>query len=219
MQRMVVTTVGFLLLLTTFTIITGCSSSQNITVNNSNSSTENSAGNNSNSNTETRDFTLSGDTRPTLIVNNDVGSVHVQPGSNSNNMHIQVTKSGDNPGDIQVTYSQNGNSVTITIKRINTNSNAKADADITLPNKSDLQLQDGTGDITVTGIEGKMLLTNGTGSINATQATLTSNSQLQAATGSVNFSGSIGDGNYQFQSSTGDVDVSLPGNASFQRFL
>jgi hypothetical protein len=148
-------------------------------------------------------------------VNNDVGSVNVQTGSNSNNVHIKVTKSGDNPSDIQTNYSQSGTTITVTIKRINPNSNAKADADITLPNKSDLQLQDGTGDITVTGIEGKMLLTNGTGSINATQATLTSNSQLQTGTGSVNFSGSIGSGNYQFQSSTGNVNVSLPSNASF----
>jgi len=185
-------------------------------VNNSNSNTENSAGNNSNGNTETRDFTLNGNAQSKLIVNNDVGSVHVQPGSNSNNMHVKVTKSGDSPSDIQVTYNQNGNTITITLKRINLNSNAKADADITLPSKSDLQLHNGTGDIVVTGIEGKMSLTNGTGSINATQVTLTSDSQLQTGTGSVNFSGSIGGGNYQFQSSTGDVDVSLPSNASFR---
>src|SRR5947208_13647348 len=119
----------------------------------SSSSTENSAESKSNGNTETRDFTLSGNTQPKLIVNNDVGSVHVQPGSNSNNVHVKVTKSGDNPSDIQVNYSQSGNTITITIKRISTNSNVKADADITLPNKSDLQLRDGTGDIAVTGIE------------------------------------------------------------------
>ena len=216
MQRTIVTTAGLLLLLTIFTAITGCSGSQNSTVNNSNSKTETSTGNNSNSNTETRDFTLSGNTPPTLITNNDVGSVNVQPGSNSNNMHVKVTKSGDNPNDIQVNYNQSGNTVMITIKRINADSNARAEADITLPTKSDLQLQDGTGDITVTGTEGKMSLTNGTGSINATQVKVTSNSQLQTSTGSVNFSGSIGGGKYQFQSNTGDVDVSLPHNASFQ---
>lgn len=213
MQRTIITTVGLLLLLTIFTTITACSGSQNSTV--YNSTTESSAGNNSNSNTETRDFTLGGDTQPTLIANNDVGSVHVQPGSNSNNMHVKVTKFGDNPSDIQVNYSQSGNNVMITIKRTNTNSNARADADITLPSKSDLQLQNGTGDIVVTSIEGKMSLTDAVGTINATQISLTSSSQLQTATGNVNFSGSIGGGNYQFQSSTGDVDVSLPGNASF----
>ena len=215
LQRTIVTTVGLLLLLTIFTTITACSGSQNSTVHYSNSNIESSAGNNSNSNTETRDFTLSGDTQPTLIANNDVGSMHVQPGSNSHNMHVKVTKFGDNPSDIQVNYSQSGNSVTITIKRTNTNSNARAEADITLPSKSDLQLQNGTGDIAVTGIEGKMSLTDATGTINATQISLTSSSQLQTATGNVNFSGSIGGGNYQFQSSTGDVDVSLPSNASF----
>src|SRR5439155_21126401 len=134
-----------LLLLAVFTAITACSSSQNSVMNNSNSNTDNSAESNSNGNTETRDFTLSGNTQPKLIVNNDVGSVDVQPGSNSNNGHVKATKSGDNPSDIQVTYNQSGNTVTVTIKRINTNSNAKADADITLPSKSDLQLQNGTG--------------------------------------------------------------------------
>jgi hypothetical protein len=148
-------------------------------------------------------------------VNNDVGSIHVEPGSSSNNVHVKVKKSGGNPDDIKVNYSQNGNTVTVTIKRINTSSTTKADADITVPNKSNLQLKNGTGDIEVTGIEGKLLLTNGTGSINATQVKLSSNSQLQTGTGSVNFSGSIDGGNYQFQSNTGDVEVSLPSDASF----
>ena len=84
--------------------------------------------------------------------------MHVQPGSNSNNIHVKVTKSGGSLSDIQTTYNQNGNTINITIRRTNTTSNAKADADITLPNKSDLQLQNGTGDIAVTGIEGQMLL-------------------------------------------------------------
>jgi hypothetical protein len=149
-------------------------------------------------------------------VNNDVGSIDVQSANNSNNVHVKVTKSQGNPSDIQTNYSQSGNTVTITIKRINTNSIAKADADITLPSKADLQLQNGTGDIKVRGIEGQMLLTNGTGSIHATQVKLTSNAQLQTGTGNVNFSGSIGSGNYQFQSSTGNVDVSLPSTASFR---
>src|SRR4051812_2693678 len=120
MQRTIVSTVGLFLLLTIFT---ACSSSQSYSSstqtssgNNSTSNTQTSSGNTSNGNTETRDFTLSGGTQPTLIVNNDVGSVNVQPGSNSNNVHIKVTKSGDNPSDIQTNYSQSGTTVTVTIK-------------------------------------------------------------------------------------------------------
>jgi hypothetical protein len=216
-QQALVTTVGLFLLLGIFSAITACSSSQDNIIHTSNSSqTENSTGNTRNSNVEIRDFTLSASTPSKLIVNNDVGSVDVQPANNSNSIHVKVTKSQGNPSDIQTNYSQSGNTVTITIKRIDTNSTAKADAEITLPTKSDLQLQNGTGDIGVTGIEGQMLLTDGTGSIKATQVKLTSNSQLQTGTGNVNFSGSIGSGNYQFQSSTGNVDVSLPSNASFR---
>lgn len=208
--------VVFLLLLTISSTIIACASSQSITVNSDNGETQNSTENNSNGNPETHDFTLSGETQPTLIVNNDVGSIHVQPGSSSNNVHVKVKKSGGNPDDIKVSYSQNGNTVTVTIKRVNTSSTTKADADITVPNKSNLQLQNGTGDIEVTGIEGKLSLTNGTGSIDATQIKLSSDSKLQTSTGSVNFSGSIGgSGNYQFQSNTGDVEVSLPSDASF----
>ena len=210
-QWALATTVGFLLLFTLFSTITACSNSQSSTINNNSSNTEV----NSNSDTETRDFTVSGSTPPKLIVNNDIGSVNVQPANNSNSIHVKVTKSGGNPSDIQTTYSQSGNTITITIKRTNTNSTTKADADITVPAKSDLQLHNGTGDITVTGITGQMSLINGTGSIDATQATLTSDSHIQASTGSVSFQGSIGSGNYQFQSNTGNINVSLPSNASF----
>ena len=215
MQRTIAIAVGFLLLFTISSTIIACASSQNNIENNNNSNKQNGTENTSHGNPETHDFTLSGDTQPTLIVNNDVGSIHVEPGSSSNNVHVKVKKSGGNPDDIKVNYSQNGNTVTVTIKRVNTSSTTKADADITVPNKSNLQLQNGTGDIEVTGIEGKLLLTNGTGSINATQVKLSSNSQLQTGTGSVNFSGSIDGGNYQFQSNTGDVEVSLPSDASF----
>jgi hypothetical protein len=215
MPQIIARVVGFFLLLTISSTLLACTSSEGSTVNSNNTNTQNTSVNNNNGKSETHDFKISGATPPTLIVNNDVGSIHVQPSSSSDNVHVMVTKSGDNPDDIQVNYSQNGNTVTVTIKRNNSNSTAKADADITTPSKSDLQLQNGTGEITVTGIEGKMLLTDGTGSIHASQASLTSNSQLQTGTGSISFSGSIGSGNYQFQSSTGDVSVSLPSNASF----
>ena len=218
-QWALATTVGFFLLLTLSTTITACSNSQSSTINNNSSNTGVNSNsdtiNNSNSNTETRDFTVSGNTPPKLIVNNDVGSVNVQPANNSNSIHVKVTKSGGKPSDIQTNYNQSGDTVTITIKRTNANSTTKADADITVPAKSDLQLQNGTGDITVTGITGQMSLINGTGSIDATQVTLTSDSHLQASAGNVSFKGSIGNGNYQFQSNTGNVDVSLPSNASF----
>ncbi len=212
------TTVGFLLLLALSTTITACSNSQSSAINNNSSNTEGNSNSNTigNSNTETRDFTVSGNTPPKLIVNNDVGSVNVQPANNSDSIHVKVTKSGGKSSDIQTNYDQSGNTVTITIKRTNANSTTKADADITVPTKSDLQLQNGTGDITVTGITGQMSLINGTGSIDATQITLTNDSHLQASTGNVSFKGSIIDsGNYQFQSNTGNVAVSLPSNASF----
>ena len=216
-QWALATTVGFLLLFTLSSTIIACSNSQSSAINNNSSNTEGNSNttDNSNSNTETRDFTVSENTPPKLIVNNDVGSVNVQPANNSNSIHVKVTKSGGKPSDIQTNYNQSGDTVTITIKRTDANSTTKADADITVPAKSDLQLQNGTGDITVTGITGQMSLINGTGSIDATQVTLTSDSHLQASTGSVSFNGSIGSGNYQFQSNTGNVAVSLPSNASF----
>ena len=135
--RFIVLAAGLLLLLTLITAITACSGpnagSQNTT---SIDVSSQSSTDNSNGSTETHDFTLSGDTQPTLIVNNDVGSVNVQPDSNSKNAHVKVTKSGASPSDIQVNYSQSGNTMTVKIKRTNnTNSNAKADIDITLPSK------------------------------------------------------------------------------------
>ncbi len=67
------------------------------------------------SKTEARNFALVG-THPTLVVNEDVGTIHVNAGG-SNSVTVQATEHNNgfwgNPNDAQVNSSQNGDTVTV----------------------------------------------------------------------------------------------------------
>jgi hypothetical protein len=173
------------------------------------------------SSTETRNF--SANAHPTLLINDDIGTVRVHTGSNGNSVTVQATKQTNgfwgNPNDMQVNYSQNGNTIIV-----NANVNKAVffsldhvDLDITVPSTADLQLKTETGTIDVNGVSGQMSLSTATGTINATQDALSGSSSLTANTGTITFNGSIDTsrGTYLFQSNTGSVDVTLPGNSSF----
>ena len=173
---------------------------------------------------EKRAFSLSAGARPSLVVTNDEGFIHVRPGS-SNTVNITVTKVGDgygaSPDDFKVTAAQNGNTITIQITNdsihfLDFSAMSHADLDVTMPATSDLQLKTDSGDVVVTGIEGKLNLASNSGSLQATGVSLSSGSELNTDSGSLTMQGSIGpDGPYTFQSNSGDVDVALPRNASF----
>jgi DUF4097 and DUF4098 domain-containing protein YvlB len=178
--------------------------------------------------TETRTFKLGAGTQPTLIVTNDEGFVHVRPGT-SNTVTVTATKIGDSygasPDDFKVSYSQSGNTVTIQVNNDSIHpfdflNSSRADLNVTVPASSDLQLATGSGEITATGIQGKMTLTSNSGSLQATGVLLTSGSHLSTGSGSMLVRGSIGtDGQYKFQSHSGDIDVTLPRSTSFHAEL
>jgi Putative adhesin len=177
---------------------------------------------------ETRAFNLGTGTQLTLIVTNVEGFVHVRPGT-GNTVTITATKIGDSygvsPDDFKVSYSQSDNTVTIQVSNgslhpfdfLNT---SRADLEVTLPVKSDLHLETGSGDISVTGMQGKMTLTSNSGALLATNVSLTSGSHLRTGSGSMVVRGSIDtSGQYMFQSNSGDIDVSLPRSTSFHADL
>jgi hypothetical protein len=160
---------------------------------------------------------------PTIVINDDVGTIHVHTGGTNGNVLVQVTEAnlgpGNNPDSGQVSYNQNSASNTVTV---NANSGPgffgsnSIDLDVTVPTDSNLQIKTDTGEIDVTGITGQMSLSSSTGSIHAVQDSLTGQSILKTDTGSVTFEGTIDPkGSYQFETNTGSVDVTLPDNSSF----
>lgn len=178
--------------------------------------------------TETRTFNLEAGTQPALIVMNDEGFVHVQPGA-SNTVTVTATKRGDSygasPDDFKVNYSQSGNTVTIQVNNDSIHpfdflKSSRADLDVTLPAKSELHLETDSGDISVAGIQGKMALTSNSGALQATNVSLTSGSHLRTGSGSMVVRGSIDtSGQYMFQSNSGAIDVTLPRSTSFHADL
>jgi len=160
---------------------------------------------------------------PTIVINDDVGTIHVHTGSTNSSVVVQVTEVsrglGNNPDNGQVRYNQDNANNTVTV---NANSGPgffgsnNIDIEVTVPTDSNLQIKTDTGEVDVTGVTGQMSLSSDTGTINATQDSLTGQSILKTNTGSVTFDGTIDPkGSYQFVTNTGSVDVTLPANSSF----
>lgn len=175
-----------------------------------------------NSVTDTRNFTMA--TNPTLVLNNDTGSMHVRGLSGSNQIAIQTTRhSGPwgNVNDITVSYTQNSaaNTLTVNVSRTNPGgwfNGMGVDFDITVPSTAALQLKTNTGSIDVNGVSGELVLTSNTGSVSASNGAASGHTQLKTNTGSVTFNGSIGTtGTYQFETNTGSINVTLPAESAF----
>ncbi|HZR39502.1 MAG TPA: hypothetical protein VFB12_05255, partial [Ktedonobacteraceae bacterium] len=137
---------------------------------------------------------------PTIVLNNDTGSIHVRAGASSSDVTVQATKHTNwwgNTNDMNVTYNQDreGNTITVNVERPGTSSisgSSSVDFDLTVPGTAVLHLQTHTGSINVSGVSGQLVLTSNTGSVQASGGTLSGNSQLLTNTGSITFSGSIG---------------------------
>lgn len=171
---------------------------------------------------ETRYFTVTAN--PTVVINNDIGSIQVRAGGTGSNITVLATKHaafGGNVNDVQVSYNQaiEANTITINVDRT-TNANffnsPSVDFDVTVPSNAALELKTNTGGINVFGVAGRMSLTSNTGSVDVSDGVLTSSSTLNSNTGSITFNGSIGKtGAYQFTTNTGSVNVTLPANSVF----
>lgn len=177
---------------------------------------------------EIRTFTLSAGAQPMLIVSDNDGFVHVRPGT-GNTITVTTTKVGDSfgasPADFKVRYNQNGNTITVqvhndSIHLFDFSTTSQADLEVTVPTGSDLRIATNSGDITTTGIQGKMALTSNSGSLQATDVSLKGASLLSTNSGNITMRGSIAsNGHYIFQSNSGDVDVALPRDTSFHADL
>lgn len=178
--------------------------------------------------TETRTFNVGAGKQPTLIVSNDSGFVHVRSGS-GNTITVTTTKVGDSfgasPDDFKLNYTQSGDTITVhvtndSIHPFDFSQTSQADLNVTVPANSNLQLATNSGDIAASGIQGKLILTSNSGSLQATGDSLTSGSRMVTDSGSITMSGSIDTtGIYAFQASSGDVAVTLPRSTNFHANL
>lgn len=161
---------------------------------------------------------------PTVVINNDIGSIHVQSGDAGSDVTIQATKHaglGSNVNNVQVSYSQNSSANVITVN-VDRTSNASffnspsVDFQVTVPNNASLELKTNTGGLDVNGVSGRMSVRSNTGSVEVRNGVLNSGSMLNSNTGSITFNGSINKtGSYQFMTNTGSVNVTLPASSAF----
>jgi hypothetical protein len=159
---------------------------------------------------------------PTLVLNDNTGTVTIHTGAANSPVTIQATKHYQSFGSAPtVQYSQDGNTINATVQNQSNNNflsfgSDNVDFNVTLPANANLKIHTETGTIDVEGVSGNMSLTTETGSITANQDALSGQSTLQTATGSITFDGSIASGgNYLFSTNTGSVDVTLPASSSF----
>ncbi len=123
--------------------------------------------------TETQHFTVSAD--PTLVLNNDTGSIHVRAVAVQHEVSIQATRhtgQWGNLNDLKVSYTQNSeaNTVTVNVDRLsnfNFFTSASVEFDVAVPDIASLQLKTNTGGVDVSGVNGQVVLTSKTGSISA----------------------------------------------------
>lgn len=174
------------------------------------------------SHSETRTFSTG--THPTLFINNTAGTIRVQAGSEDTGVFITATRRGswlNNAGPSPVAYDvgRDGNTI---YARVSHGfrppfSGLIVDFDITVPRDIHLlHLQANAGNISVQGVRGRVSLTTDAGSIQATQMTLSGNSEMKTNAGSITFAGAIDPGaHYEFESKAGSLAVTLPASSSF----
>jgi hypothetical protein len=147
---------------------------------------------------------------PTIVVNGGGGSVHIHAGDTN-----QVLISTRDGSPVQTT--QNGNIIDIgTDSSFDSFGDNEQNLDITVPTASDLQIQSGSGDIQIEGVNGQMTLTTDSGDVQLQHTLLQGDSSIQTDEGDITVQGNIDpQGNYQFQTNSGDVKLTLPEDSSF----
>lgn len=179
---------------------------------------------NSTERVETRHFSVN--EHPHIVVNNEVGTIHVKATSKSNTVTFQTKRHSRRFGKVAneswVSYEQlkEGNEIRADVERVylpGTGLPQSIDFNITLPYNADLELHTDVGDIWVIGISGQLSLQCDIGSIYVKQGNLTGNSVLKTNLGSVNFHEAVdSQGSYQLATETGSVYVILPDDTPFE---
>ena len=159
---------------------------------------------------------------PTLMLNNDAGSVTINSGS-AGKIDIQTTRFASFGGSvndvhIKITPNTTTNTLTVTVNRSGPDffNTTGVDFAITVPTNANLDITTSAGSLNISGVSGTMSLNTHAGSIGVNGAALTGSSTFMTNAGSVNFNGSIAtSGNYDFETNAGSIDVTLPATSIF----
>ncbi len=201
----------------------------------SRSTTTNPVTNNSNPSASGQ-TTLTVTTHPTIVIENDTGSIRVHAGTGSDKVILQSSPNGTTTSSStlsHVPYVETSDHSTIVITLSSSNS---SDLDVTVPVTSDLKLYTNETNIFVNGVKGQMnlvsntgtitvsystintasIIDNNTGAITAVRDTLNGNVTLLNNSGTITFSGSVNpSGNYHFTGNGGLMDITLPHDGTF----
>ena len=179
---------------------------------------------------------------PEVVVETFNGAIDVVAGA-GDQVAVEVTKRASGPSDsnardalstIEVTLTQDGNTVRVTARRTPgmPRGNAAADVKVTLPAGASLQLNTGNGSLTARGVTGRAAMRTGNGDITVRdgQGSLRADTgngsiHLQATdasvwaksgNGSIRFDGSLSEGDQTFDAGNGSIVIVLPADASFR---
>jgi len=179
-------------------------------------------------------YTVSGP--PTLVINDASGKIRIVAGSSYSDVTIQAIKQSNffgNPKDIQVTPSQEGNTITANVQDSGPGS---VNFEVTVPQGTNVQLKTDSGDVDIEGVTGQMTLATNSGDIqtandtlngasslstnsgdvNVRQTTLNNQVTINSNSGDINFDGTIGtSGTYQFQTDIGSVNLTVAPTSAF----
>ena len=159
---------------------------------------------------------------PTLVVNDQAGSVTIKSGS-VGYINIQPTRFahfGANIKNIHTQIIMNGatNTLNVTVTHSGQDffNTSGVNFAITVPDTTNLQVSTNAGNLNISGVRGTMSLNTNAGSIGVNGSTLTGSSTFKTNAGSVNFTGSIGtSGTYDFETNAGSIDIVLPATSAF----
>ncbi len=164
-----------------------------------------------------RVFTVSGHSK--LVVDNDSGYIHLHTGS-ANSIIVQGTRHLQGFGsvnDIQYTYSQNGDTVTIQSHGDmewfrHLWAEESIDYDITVPTSIDVEVQNGSGQVTLADVNGNIDARTGSGSIDG--SSLAGTVSLSTGSGNIKASHlkehallSTGSGSIDLEGANGDINA------------
>jgi predicted membrane protein len=179
---------------------------------------------NSTERVETRHFSVN--EHPHIVVNNEVGTIHVKATSDTNSVTFQTKlqrrRFGNAKNESWVTYEQlnEGNEIRADVERVyapGTNLPQNIEFIISVSHNADLEINTNVGDIWVTGINGQLSLRCDVGSIYVKKGLLTGNSVLKTNLGSVNFHEAFDpSGSFQLATETGSVYVIVPDDTPFE---
>lgn len=167
---------------------------------------------------EEQHFQVSG--TPDIVVHSDAAQLFVKQGPDSD-VGVVVTKrtSGD-PDDIQVTFSQSGNTITIIeeiAEEVKNNHQVTWDVEIaiTTPASSQFHIDGAAAEVQISDIQGSVQLDLSAGTVRLQEVTLTGESHIRSTAGTITFDGQLASqSNTSMETTAGTISVTLPANAA-----